>query len=230
MTGLVRSLQPSETWERWVWPAWLVRHRPPSPRRAIAACQDAPPSVQRQDFGTPCSHDTLVRAYAASLLDLALKAEALQASSDPLRIAPTALQDLIVQTVDTLGPMAARAGLRLYRDPLAAELRLWPTDVARRRAVLNHLLLRALMGEPAPGHVRVTMAVACTEASISVLARAPELAPQPRTSGSRSELAMVACLLKPLGGELAFQPRRAGYLPLSLLLRRAPSCATRLAA
>ena len=118
-----------------------------------------------------------------------------------------------------LAPLARDAGLQLIR-PLARPPLEWRTDAALLRLVLRHLTLRALMGEVAPGPIRMELTLSDWEARLCVLARAgAQPAARHRALDGVSELSALRQLLAPLGGALAAEPRRAGYLPLTVILR-----------
>ena len=202
------------------WPIWLGgSHRFRRIQVASSGRPAAPGSGQHaREEGATAAPSRLVRTYAASLIELALQIEALEDGSPPSCRHLVRLGDLVADVVDALGPTAAEAGLRLFRDTLPCTDLACSGEPRRLRLVLHHLLLRTLVDEPAPGHVRVTLTCTRKEARITLLSRAPEPARMRRPAGGLSDLAAADRLLGTMKGVLVLEPRRGGYLPLTLAL------------
>lgn len=166
----------------------------------------------------------LLNVHVASTFAVALQAEALAAGTEGLHLAPVDLGEVLDRIVAVLGPLAAAQGVRLFREgPRAISL---PQGDARRlHNVLFHLLARALAAEAPGGHARVLTAWSSRDVCVRILTRSPE--PLARTSRAcRDDLSAARRVLRAMGGALVLEPRRAGYLPLCLVLGSPPSAST----
>ena len=211
-------------WRRWVQalrrgdsqaPLGAMR-RPASEREAAVArpvSATAPASLDRAD---------LLKAYLASAAEVMRHADALQSDVLEGSVRPVALQALVADVLSALEPTAAGCGLRLYRDTDSRSDGVWPLDALRFGMALRHLVLRTLACETGPGHIRLLTTLAPDAARVIVLSRTPE----PIVSrGDDRETGLWAAerLLLSQGGVLEREPRRAGYFPLSIVLKPSPS-------
>ena len=221
MTHAILNPTPSAARTRsGLWAAWLGGLRRPRRILVLPSARTTPPgSGQHARAESPSAAPSrLMRTYAASLIELALQIEALQDGSPACSRRLVRLGDLVAEVVDALGPTAAEAGLRLFRDTLPCADLACLAEADRLRLVLRHLLLRTLLDEPTPGHMRVTLTCTRKEARITLLSRAPEPVRGPRTAQGLSDLAAADRLLRTMQGALVLEPRRGGYLPLTLAL------------
>ena len=178
------------------------------PGRACAAADVHPPRP-----GFP-----LLRAYAASALDLAHQVENLQSSASALSLGPVAIRALVRDVIEPLEPAAVEAGLAVLRDLDSRCDGVCCADAAQLRRVLSHLLLRALCLEQAPGHVRVMVTFSRGEAQVLILSRTTQAVLATHADAARADLVAPQRLLQAMGGSLILEPRRAGYLPLCIAL------------
>lgn len=169
----------------------------------------------------------LVQVYAVNLLELGLKAEALALGETSPGPAGIDCGALLTELLDTHAPLAASAGLKLSRSVGVAQGLSCIADAVLLRITLSYLLLRAMVGEPAPGHVRVVAAVAQDRLRITLVSRA--MPPSPALQAS-SDLAAVRRLLFACDAELSIDPAQGGYLPVTLSLRAAHAAASARAA
>jgi hypothetical protein len=163
----------------------------------------------------------LVQVFAMALLDVGREAEGLALGR--VRREETAVQpaQLLRELLDAHAPLAASAGLRLSRATELSSAPVCLTDARLLRTALNYLTLRVLVGEPAPGHVRVAIAEGGGEVRISFISRAA-----PPASGElSSDLATVGRLLHACGAQLATEMPYGGYAPVILSLRAVRSAA-----
>ena len=153
-------------------------------------------------------------------MDVVRRAEALQDGAAVASVRPTALQALVTQVLAPLDARAATAGLRLYRDTDSRSDVLALSDDQSLRIVLLHLVLRALAREPAPGHIRLVTTFSPGAARIAILSRAPD---PPDRASAAEDVGLWAAerVLLSMDGALEREPRRAGYLPLCIVL---PAC------
>lgn len=214
--------------------AWSVAPWSVFERRSRPA-GDARPVVQAPARAAiladpPSPADRLACTYAGSLLEVALQLEALRDGSARLDLQSISLARLMDEVALELGPLARSAGLRLQQAPVPATAAEWRTDASLLRLVVRHLSLRALVGEVAPGPVRLDVAVTVQEARLRVLSRGTPPASRQRALDGVSELSAIQRLLAALGGALVIEPRRSGYTPLNVILRAAApdACASAL--
>ena len=179
-------------------------HVAPAPTRSPDA--DASPSLP------------LLNAYAASAVEIARRALDLDLDAASLILGPVAVQAMVTSVVQQLEPQARRAGLHLLHDDNSRYDGVCCADADQLRAVLSHLLLRALSMEQAAGHVRVMVTLGGCEAHILVLSRTPEAILTAHAEAARDDLIAPQRLLQAMGGSLVLEPRRAGYLPICIAL------------
>jgi hypothetical protein len=168
----------------------------------------------------------LVQSFAIALLDLSTEAEALALGRHRGEVAAVDVAAQLRDVIDLYAPLAASAGLRvsrqlnLHRSVARAEPRLL-------RIALAYLLLRAMVGEPTPGHVRVIAVSDGGEIKVTFTSRAAQ--PRAETELS-SDLAALGRVLRTFGAQLLTEPSYGGYTSLTLLLRAAQPEALALAA
>jgi len=115
--------------------------------------------------------DTEVDALTQMVQEL-LELSRIESGQVPLRLAPTAVADLVIPAVDRLQPQAERSGLSMTIDlPSAGEGRDLPpilADVERVREVVTNLVHNAIKFTPAGGQVTISARVAGEEMIVSV--------------------------------------------------------------
>ncbi len=186
-------------------------------RHGLTPARPATPAVLRTH--APSAADRLTCTYAGSLLDVALRLEALRDGSGRPWLRASSIAGLVEEVAAELEPLARRAGLRLLHLPGQATPAQWVTDKALLRLVLRHLALRALVGEVAPGAVRMDLALTPREARVRVLSRAVVQPGRQRALDGVSELSALQRLLAAFGGALVIEPRRGGLVSLDVVLR-----------
>ncbi len=162
--------------------------------------------------------ESLLNAYAASVPKMSRQVDTLDPSAAALNLGPVAVRALVEEVLQGLEPLACEAGFTLLRDADSRCDGVCCADPGELRRVLFHLVLRALSMEQAPGHVRVIITFTGYEARVLILTRTPETGPVAHTGGVRSDLIAPQRLLQAMGGALVLEPRRAGYLPLCIVL------------
>ncbi len=166
------------------------------------------------DAATDPASFSLLRAYLASTLEVVRHADAPPDSV----IEPAGLQALVAEALTALDPVAREAGLRLHRDLDSRSDGAALLDARGFRLALRHLVLRALAREARPGHIRVMTTISPGLTRVAVLSRAPD-PPGGPARGEDVGLWAAERILQDMGGGLDHEPRRAGYLPLSIVLQ-----------
>jgi hypothetical protein len=183
----------------------------------------APTAFQRRSVrstSTPAevveAPSRLVQVFANCLLDVGAQSEALALGRCAGAPTVVELHPLLTDVLDLHAPLAASAGVRLSRSLAGVEGILCPTNARLLRLAFSYLTLRALVGEPSPGHVRVTAVLAGGEAHVTLVSRA---AAAVAGQNSTSDIAALRRIVQTCGGQLSVAPLQAGYQPLSLVLR-----------
>ena len=179
---------------------------------------DPTASTSAGQLGGPTAPFSLLSASAASAVEIARGVERLDLNGAGLSLGPVAVQALVGEVVQALDPQARKVGLAVLRDTDSRCDGVCCADRGQLRAVVSHLLLRALCLELGPGHVRVMVTLSGREAHVRVLSRTPEATLAAHADAARHDLAAPQRLLQAMGGSLVLEPRRAGYLPLCIAL------------
>ena len=152
-------------------------------------------------------------------MQLSLQAEALASMETAVHPGPVALQAMIAGVMATVQPHAALAGLSVLHDADSHADAICCADPAQLHRVLVYLTLRALDAEYAPGHVRIMATLTSKEAQLRILGRGPLKPAAPGVGDCRQDLTAARRVLQAMGGALVLEPRRAGYLPVCVVLR-----------
>jgi hypothetical protein len=157
----------------------------------------------------------LVQRFAVALLDLSTEAEAVALGRHRGGVEAVDVAGLLKDVLDLYAPLAASAGLRLSRQ-INLHRAAARAEAGLLRIALVYLTLRAMVGEPTPGHVRVLATSESGEIKITFTSRAAQ--PRAETDLS-SDLAALGRVLRVFGARLLAEPAYGGYTALTLLLR-----------